>query len=87
MPEDYHAELAMGPTGVTGGLKTLFVVFFNGNVFSRHNKLYDLTTGMDENCLCVASMVELEVPNKNVSRKMIRMLLASCFLTFSRPPR
>jgi predicted membrane chloride channel (bestrophin family) len=81
-PDDYHMTLAMGLTGVTGSLMTFFVVFYNGNVFSRYQKLYELTKGMSENCLYICSIIDKDIKNKALQRKLLRWLLASCFVFF-----
>jgi len=81
-PESFHLELAMGLTGITGSLMTFFVVFYNGNVFARYNKLYELTKNMNEFCLYAVSIITREITDKNLQRKLSRMLLASAFLFF-----
>jgi len=81
-PEDLHLRLPMSLTGVTGSLMTFFVVFYNGNVFSRYNKFYDLTKNLNENCLNVVMMLTREVSDQRLKRKLVRMILASCFLFF-----
>lgn len=81
-PEDYHIELSMSLTGITGSLMTFFVVFYNGNVFARYNQLYGLTKNMNEFCLYAVSIICREIPEKGLQRKLARMLLASAFLFF-----
>lgn len=61
---------------------TFFVVFYNGNVFTRYQRLYELTKGMNEHCLYVVSILDKELKNKAMVRRLSRMLLASCFLFF-----
>lgn len=82
VPDEYHADLSLALTGVTGGLMTFFVVFYNGNVFSRYQRLYELTKGMNEHCLYVVSILDRELKDKAFTRRLSRMLLASCFLFF-----
>eukprot|EP00927_Polykrikos_kofoidii_P029635 TRINITY_DN25600_c0_g1_i1.p1 TRINITY_DN25600_c0_g1~~TRINITY_DN25600_c0_g1_i1.p1 ORF type:complete len:408 (+),score=58.93 TRINITY_DN25600_c0_g1_i1:218-1441(+) len=79
-PVDYHMDLAMSLTSVTGGLMTFFVVFYNGNVFTRYSKLHVLTKTMNEKCLIIVSIISKEVKSKNVARKLGRMVLASAFV-------
>lgn len=81
-PKDYKLDLPMGLTSVTGGLMTFFVVFYNGNVFARYNRLYELTKNMNEYCLYAVSIISREVPDKTLVRKLTRQLLASSFLFF-----
>jgi predicted membrane chloride channel (bestrophin family) len=81
-PEMHQLDLPLGLTGVTGSLMTFFVVFYNGNVFIRYNKFYDITKQMNENCLNVVMMLTREISNQALKRKLVRMLLASCFLFF-----
>eukprot|EP00928_Gymnodinium_smaydae_P066007 TRINITY_DN4906_c0_g1_i2.p1 TRINITY_DN4906_c0_g1~~TRINITY_DN4906_c0_g1_i2.p1 ORF type:complete len:392 (+),score=65.00 TRINITY_DN4906_c0_g1_i2:48-1223(+) len=81
-PEEYHVELALNLTRITGALMTFFVVFYNGNVFSRYTKLYELTKNMNEHCLIVTSLFCKEVKDIHVVRKLARMVLAACFLFF-----
>lgn len=81
-PSLWNLELAMGLTGITGSLMTFFVVFYNGNVFARYNKLYELTKNMNESCLYAVSIISREISDKNLVRKLTRMLLASAFLFF-----
>lgn len=80
--DDYHVELALHLTEITGGLMTFFVVFYNGNVFSRYTKLYELTRGMCENSLYVVSMLDKEIRDKSAVRRMARYLLASVLIFF-----
>lgn len=88
-PDRIHLELTMNMTGVTGSLMTFFVVFYNGNVFARYNKLYELTKQMNEFCLYTTAIFGREISCKNTVRKLSRMLLASSLLFFyerSTPP-
>lgn len=82
VPDEYHTDLPLALTGVTGGLMTFFVVFYNGNVFTRYQRLYELTKGMNEHCLYVVSILDKELKDKAYTRRLSRMLLASCFLFF-----
>lgn len=82
VPSTLNAELSLKLTSVTGGLMTFFVVFYNGNVFARYQRLYDLTKGMNENCLYVVSVLDREMSDMQLKRRLGRMLLASCFLFF-----
>eukprot|EP00928_Gymnodinium_smaydae_P031067 TRINITY_DN22925_c0_g2_i1.p1 TRINITY_DN22925_c0_g2~~TRINITY_DN22925_c0_g2_i1.p1 ORF type:complete len:398 (-),score=108.66 TRINITY_DN22925_c0_g2_i1:40-1233(-) len=81
-PEAAHIDLSLKLTTVTGPLMTFFVVFYNGNVFARYQKLYELSKNMSENCLYIVSIVDKEVKNKEVLRKLTRWLLASTFIFF-----
>lgn len=82
LPDETNLTLPMSLTGVTGSLMTFFVVFYNGNVFGRYNKFYDLTKQLNENCLTVVSSLIRELSNPPLKRKLIKMILASCFLFF-----
>mmetsp|Transcript_61014 Transcript_61014/g.170678 ORF Transcript_61014/g.170678 Transcript_61014/m.170678 type:complete len:399 (-) Transcript_61014:110-1306(-) len=81
-PDEYHVDLSMKLTQVTGSLMTFFVVFYNGNVFSRYQKLYELTKGMSENSLYIVSILTKELEEQALVRKLVRLLLASCFMFF-----
>lgn len=81
-PEEYHVTLPLSLTGVTGSLMTFFVVFYNGNVFNRYNRFYEVTKQMNEECLNVVMMLSREISNVALRRKLVRMLIASCFLFF-----
>jgi predicted membrane chloride channel (bestrophin family) len=61
---------------------TFFVVFYNGHVFARSNRLYELTKNMNEFCLYAASIFSREIADKNMVRKLARLLIASAFLFF-----
>jgi len=80
--EQDHIELSMKLTQVTGALMTFFVVFYNGNIFTRYLRLYELTKGMCENCLYIVSILSKEIKDRDMVRKMTRLLLASCFMFF-----
>jgi len=81
-PGDFHLDLPMGLTGVTGSLMTFFVVFYNGNVFSRYNKFYQLTKNLNENTVCVVMMLTRDIADQRLKRKLVKMILCSCFLFF-----
>jgi len=82
-PLDYNLNLPWELTGVTGGLMTFFVVFYNSHVFGRYNDIYDLTQAMSEDVLQIASMLRVQIPNnKAVQRKGAKLVLASCFMFF-----
>merc|ERR1719335_1297434 len=68
-PHDYNLHLPFGLTGVTGSLMTFFVCFYNGHVFSRYNKIYDLTQAMFEQCLELISMLRVQVAHVGIQRK------------------
>lgn len=81
-PSDFNMTLPLGLTGVTGSLMTFFVVFYNGNVFGRYNKLYELTKNLNESCLYVVMLLTREIKDQALKRKLVKMILASCFLFF-----
>jgi len=83
-PSEYHVNLAMSMTSVTGSLMTFFVVFYNGNVFARYNQLYDLTKGLNENALYVIAILSREFGATDLAmvRKLARLLVASAFIFF-----
>ena len=81
-PEEYKIPLPMGLTGITGSLMTFFVCFYNGNVFGRFNKLYELVKNMNEQCLYAVAQLHRELNDIGTLRKVTRMLLASCFIFF-----
>lgn len=81
-PEDYGLTLPIILTHVTGSLMTFFVVFYNSNVFARYNQFYVLTKNLNESCLNVVLQLSIEVKEHKVKRKLVRMMLASCFIFF-----
>jgi len=81
-PDEYHVGLTLMMTGVTGGLMTFFVVFYNGYVFQRYNRLYYITKKLNEECLIAASIIARDVTDTMAKRKLTRMLLASSGLFF-----
>jgi predicted membrane chloride channel (bestrophin family) len=81
-PSDFGLELPMGLTEVTGSLMTFFVVFYNGSVFSRYNRFYDLTKGLGESTLRVIMILSREMKDTKMKRKLTKMVLASCFIFF-----
>eukprot|EP00928_Gymnodinium_smaydae_P096932 TRINITY_DN8664_c0_g1_i1.p1 TRINITY_DN8664_c0_g1~~TRINITY_DN8664_c0_g1_i1.p1 ORF type:complete len:390 (+),score=97.53 TRINITY_DN8664_c0_g1_i1:264-1433(+) len=81
-PGEYHMDLAMNLTQITGPLMTFFVVFYNGNVFARYQLLYELSRNMNENCLYIVSIADKELKNKALLRKLARLLLCSTILFF-----
>eukprot|EP00928_Gymnodinium_smaydae_P061568 TRINITY_DN45612_c0_g1_i1.p1 TRINITY_DN45612_c0_g1~~TRINITY_DN45612_c0_g1_i1.p1 ORF type:complete len:332 (+),score=69.91 TRINITY_DN45612_c0_g1_i1:181-1176(+) len=85
-PEIYNVDLPWHLTGVTGSLMTFFVCFYNGQQFSRYNHVYEVTQKMFEHTLEFASMVRVQVADKAVQRKAVKLVVASCFtfLSFQR---
>eukprot|EP00928_Gymnodinium_smaydae_P066006 TRINITY_DN4906_c0_g1_i1.p1 TRINITY_DN4906_c0_g1~~TRINITY_DN4906_c0_g1_i1.p1 ORF type:complete len:373 (+),score=65.17 TRINITY_DN4906_c0_g1_i1:70-1119(+) len=81
-PEEYHLELGMTLTRITGTLMTFFIVFYNGKVFDRYARLYKLTKDMNEHCLIVTSYLCREIRDVHLVRKLVRMVMAACFLFF-----
>lgn len=81
-PEDYNLHLPFSLTGVTGGLMTFFVCFYNGHVFARYNKLYSLTKRMQESCLELISMLKIQVHHKDLQRKVGKLVMSSCLMFF-----
>merc|ERR1719408_1131090 len=81
-PKLYHVNLPWGLTSATGSLMTFFVCFYNKHVFERYNVLYDLTKAMEECCLEIVSSLRVQVPNREVQRKVAKLLLVSCFMFF-----
>lgn len=83
VPEDSHLKLSMPLTMVTGSLMTFFVVFYNGNVFTRYNALYTLTMGIVENTVYVVSLLDREIDNKDLVRRLTRWVIASVVIHFA----
>merc|ERR1719407_352295 len=81
-PTEYHIDLPFGLTGVTGSLMTFFVCFYNGHVFGRYNKLYDLTQLMGETLLELVSYLKLQVDQRGAREKIAKLAIASCFTFF-----
>eukprot|EP00928_Gymnodinium_smaydae_P028707 TRINITY_DN21834_c0_g1_i1.p1 TRINITY_DN21834_c0_g1~~TRINITY_DN21834_c0_g1_i1.p1 ORF type:complete len:414 (-),score=57.74 TRINITY_DN21834_c0_g1_i1:109-1350(-) len=81
-PFAIQAQLSMKLTTITGSLMTFFVVFYNGNAFSRYQKLYELVKGMIESSLYIASIIEKEIADRSLVRKLGRWLMASLMVFF-----
>lgn len=81
-PSDYHVDLPWGLTSATGSLMTFFVCFYNKHVFERYNQVYDLTKTMEECCLQMVSTLRVQIDDKEVQRKIAKLLLVSCFMFY-----
>lgn len=81
-PKEYKVNLPWELTGATGSLMTFFVCFYNKHVFERYNTLYDLTKKMEECILEIVSSLRVQVPEKEVQRKVAKYLLASSFMFY-----
>jgi len=81
-PETFHVDLPWSLTGVTGSLMTFFVVFYNGHVFSRYNRLYDQTKGMCENALKVCCMLRVQVYDDLIMWKVAKWVMSSILMFF-----
>lgn len=79
-PEPLALNLPFGLTGVTGGLMTFFVVFYNGHVFSRYNELYDITREMFEVVIKIATLLRVNIPDERARWKVAKLTLASPFI-------
>eukprot|EP00401_Gymnodinium_catenatum_P069771 CAMPEP_0117479644 /NCGR_PEP_ID=MMETSP0784-20121206/11989_1 /TAXON_ID=39447 /ORGANISM="" /LENGTH=156 /DNA_ID=CAMNT_0005274073 /DNA_START=76 /DNA_END=543 /DNA_ORIENTATION=+ len=76
-PDQYHAQMTLKVTEITGHLMTFALVFYSGNVFSRYQKLYELTKGMIENSMYIVSIAARELNDIDVVRQLARWLLCS----------
>jgi len=81
-PDQYHVNLPWGLTSATGSLMTFFVCFYNKHVFERYNTVYDLTKFMEECCLQMVSSLRVNGLEKEVQRKVAKLLLVSCFMFY-----
>jgi len=81
-PGEEHAWLYMKLTSVTGSLMTFFVVFYNGNVYTRYQRLYELTKGMIENSIFIVAVADRDIKSKALIRKLTRWLVASNLIFF-----
>lgn len=81
-PKPINANLPWELTGVTGSLMAFFVVFYNSHVFSRYNKIYDLTRQMLEHCVRTAVMLRVHMPDERVRWKVAKWAITSCLLFF-----
>lgn len=81
-PKMYNIDLPWGLTSATGSLMTFFVCFYNKHVFERYNVIYDLTKFMEECCVEMVSSLRVQVPEREVQRKVSKLLLVSCFMFF-----
>jgi predicted membrane chloride channel (bestrophin family) len=81
-PTYYHINLPWGLTSATGSLMTFFVCFYNKHVFERYNTVYDLTKFMEECILQMVSNLRVSTSDREVQRKVAKLLLVSCFMFY-----
>lgn len=81
-PDAYHVNLPWGLTSATGSLMTFFVCFYNKHVFERYNTVYDLTKFMEECCLQIISSIRVNVADKEVQRKVTKLLFVSILMFY-----
>jgi len=81
-PKVYNVDLPWGLTSATGSLMTFFVCFYNKHVFERYNTIYDLTKFMEECCLQIVSGLRVQIPDREVQRKVAKLLLVSNFMFY-----
>lgn len=81
-PKEYQVNLPWELTGATGSLMTFFVCFYNKHVFERYNTVYDITKKMEEIILEIVSSLCVQIPQREVQRKVAKYLLASLFMFY-----
>lgn len=81
-PEKYHVQIHPHHSAMLTALMTFFLVFYNGHVFKRYNRIHCLMMDMSELCLELASMIARSMPSRESALKLVRMLLASTFMFY-----
>eukprot|EP00927_Polykrikos_kofoidii_P031405 TRINITY_DN27013_c0_g1_i1.p1 TRINITY_DN27013_c0_g1~~TRINITY_DN27013_c0_g1_i1.p1 ORF type:complete len:418 (-),score=65.67 TRINITY_DN27013_c0_g1_i1:277-1530(-) len=81
-PHKYKMDLPIGMTEITTSFATFLVLSYNNLVFKRYNDFYNLTQNLLEKTLDIASILNREVQDINIRRRLSRMALASVFLFF-----